>query len=664
MAFSFTRIAFYLAAATFAFAARYDLNSPGKTVRLSDPQISPNGKSIALVASKANFDDNRWEAELLLVDVTSHANRLLSARRGLTQPSWSPSGDQLGFLSTVDGKMQIFTLPLSGGEAVQITKAPSGVQHYAWSPDGSQIAFVTSDELAAKTGVERHNRSFEAADNDYLQTAQPMPAHVWVIPSAGGKPRRITSGTWSVPVTMPPGAPSSPLSWSPDGKSLVIAKTATPYSGDSNQRAIQIVDVASGHMRALTGRTKNESQPQFSPDGRHIAYWFPRDGEGKNVNEIYLSPVSGGEGRPLTRPLDQNIQRAIWMPDSKSLLVSSNAGTTVGIWIQPLDGPAQRLELGKLVPSAAFWLDAAVSDTRQIAMLASEPRHPTELYFMESPTAQPVRLTNFNKEIASLDLGKTETVEWKGPDNFTNNGVLTFPPDFSPSKKWPLVLYIHGGPSSASKESFSSRAQLLAAQGWVVFEPNYRGSDNGGNAYKAAINNDAGAGPGRDVMAGVELLKKRGYIDEKRMATSGWSYGGYMTAWLLGNYPKEWKAGIAGAPVTDWLDQYNIGDSNVARGNAFGGSPWTDERRMQAYVEQSPITYAPKIKAPTLILCNTGDYRVPITQSYKLYHALRDNGIETKFVAYPLGGHSPTDPVHMRDVDRRWVDWLKKHLGS
>jgi len=658
------RAACALLVAVPAGAARYDLNSAAKAVRLADPQIDPQGKHIALVASRANYEDNRFEAELLLVDIASRSNRLLSSRRGLTQPRWSPAGDRLSFISVTDGKPQVFLLPLSGGEAVQLTKVPKGVQHYAWSPDGTHIAFVTSDEAPVKSGVERHNHSFEAADNDYLVTSQPMPSHVWVIPTSGGKPHRLTSGTWTVPVTLPPGAPSSPLSWSPDGKSLAIAKTATPYSGDSNQRAIQILDVATGKLRAITGRGKNESQPQFSPDGKSIAYWFPRDGESKNVNEIFLSPVTGGAGRSLTTPLDQNIQRAIWMPDSKSLLVSSNSGTTVGMWIQPVDGPAQRIQLGKVVPAAAFWLDASVSGNSQIAFIGSEPKHPSELYYMEDSKAKPVRLTEFNKEIAALELGKMESIEWKGPDGFVNDGVVTYPPDFVATRKWPLVLYIHGGPRSASKEAFSARAQLLAAQGWIVFEPNYRGSDNRGNKYQAAISNDAGTGPGLDVMAGVEVLKKRGFVDEKRMAPTGWSYGGYMTTWLLGKFPNQWKAGIAGAPVTDWLDQYNIGDSNVSRGQAFGGSPYTDPKRMQAYLEQSPITYAPRIKAPTLILCNTGDYRVPISQSYKLYHALRDNGVETKFIAYPLGGHSPADPVHLRDVDRRWVEWLKTHLGS
>jgi dipeptidyl aminopeptidase/acylaminoacyl peptidase len=224
------------------------------------------------------------------------------------------------------------------------------------------------------------------------------------------------------------------------------------------------------------------------------------------------------------------------------------------------------------------------------------------------------------------------------------------------------VLYIHGGPTASSKESFSTRAQLLAAQGWLVFEPNYRGSDNLGNAYKAAIWNDAGAGPGRDVMSGVEVLKRRGIVDEARMAVSGWSYGGYMTTWLLGNYPDQWKAGVAGAAVTSIVDQYDLGDANVRRGYALGGSIYTDPARMQAAIEQSPLTYATKVKAPTLLMSNTGDYRVPITQSYRYYHTLRDNGVEVQFIGYPLPGHSPSDPAHQKDVDRRWVDWIKKYF--
>jgi dipeptidyl aminopeptidase/acylaminoacyl peptidase len=642
-----------------------DVDTPGKVVRLADPQISPDGRRVAVMVSRANFDENRYDGELTLIDVGSKMRKVLTqGRRGVTQPRWAPGGDRLAFLATVDGKAQVFILPMDAGEAQQLTKSIQGVQQYAWKPDGREIAYVTQDEPSKKDGPERHNKSFEAANNDFLVTAAPLPAHVWIIDTAGGKARRVTSGSWTLPQSLPPSSPSSPISWSPDGKSLVLVKVVSPYTGDADQRTVQILDVSTSRMQGVTGRSKNESQPVISPDGRWVAYWYPRDGQGRNVNEIMLSPISGGEGRSITRSIDRNIQRSIWMPGGKSLLVSANNRTTVGLWIQPVDGPAQKIDIGKVVPTAAFWLDASVGPKGQIVFTGSEPEHPTEVYYLESPSTKPVRLTDMNAAVAALELGKTETMEWDGPDGYRQDAVITYPPGFVSGRKYPLVLYIHGGPRSASKESFSTRAQLMAAQGWVVFEPNYRGSDNLGNAFQAAIWNDAGDGPGRDVMSGLKELIKRGFVDEKRMGVTGWSYGGYMTSWLLGNYPDSWKVAIAGAPVTDWVDQYTIGDSNVMRGQSFGGSPYSDAKRMQEFVKQSPITYAPRIKTPTLVMCLTGDYRVPITQSYKLYHAIRDNGVETKFVAYPLGGHSPTDPVHSRDVDRRWVEWLRGHLGD
>jgi dipeptidyl aminopeptidase/acylaminoacyl peptidase len=381
------------------------------------------------------------------------------------------------------------------------------------------------------------------------------------------------------------------------------------------------------------------------------------------VNEIHVGPAAGGDTGSVTRALDRNVQRAIWMPDAKSMLVSANDGTGTGLWIQPIDGKARLIDMGNVVATAPFWLDASVGPKGEIALTGSEPDRPAEVYYLPSSESKPQRLTDFNQATAALELGKTETVHWDC-DSFHMDGVVTYPPDFAPGKKYPLVLYIHGGPRSASKESFSSRAQLLAAQEWIVFEPNYRGSDNLGNSFQAAIWNDAGKGPGRDVMAGLAVLEKRGFVDSAHMAVSGWSYGGYMTTWLLGNYPNRWKAAVSGAAVTDWLDQYNYGDANVRRASGFGGSPYTDEARLQSYREQSPIYYVSKIKAPTLILSDTGDYRVPITQSFQLYHALMDNGVTTQFIAYPVSGHSPSDPVHSRDIDRRWIAWLAKYLGQ
>jgi len=643
--------------------ARFTLDTPREVVRVGNPAIAPDGRSVVITVSRANRSANRYDAELVQVDIATKEQRVLSRRRGVGSPTWSPDGSMLAFLASVDGRSQIFVLPMAGGEARQVTSSPTGIQTFSWRPDGDAFAYAALDEQPTGEGLERFNRSFEIQHNSFLETQAPMPSHLWVVPSDGGEARRLTSGSWSLPVTYPPGSPPPAPSWTPDGRTIAIERRPTAYPGDFDGNTIQLVDVATGRMRALTSRTGQEAQPQFSPDGSRIAYWYPRGGERKNNNEIVVTAATGGIGRSVTGMLDRHILTAAWMRDGQSLLLGASDGTRTGVWIQPIDGPARQLDFGNLVVASGFGsLSVSTSRDGRMAFIASTPDRPNELFWRASATSAPERLTDVNAHIAAMDLGRVETVEWDGPDGFRMNGVLTYPPGFETGRRYPLVLYIHGGPTASSKESFSTRAQLLAAQGWLVFEPNYRGSDNLGNAYKAAIWNDAGAGPGRDVMSGVEVLKRRGIVDEARMAVSGWSYGGYMTTWLLGNYPDQWKAGVAGAPVTSIVDQYDLGDANVRRGYALGGSIYTDPARMQAAIEQSPLAYANKVKAPTLLMSNTGDYRVPITQSYRFYHTLRDNGIEVQFIGYPLPGHSPTDPAHQRDVDRRWIDWIKRHF--
>ena len=224
-------------------------------------------------------------------------------------------------------------------------------------------------------------------------------------------------------------------------------------------------------------------------------------------------------------------------------------------------------------------MDAVVGPGGAMAFTGSEPDHPTELYYLDSPDPHPTlsprwgegrvrgprRLTDFNAEVAGRSLGKVETMAWKVGGGFETDGIVVYPPDFTPDKKkYPLVLLIHGGPQSASVERFDSWGQIIAAKGYIVFEPNYRGSDHRGKAYMHAIVGDWGKGPGEDVMAGLDALKKRGFIDETRIAVTGWSYGGYMTTWLIGHY-HDWKTAIAGAAVTDWRDMYDLSDGNVQR---------------------------------------------------------------------------------------------------
>src|SRR5207253_6224143 len=258
-----------------------------------------------------------------------------------------------------------------------------------------------------------------------------------------------------------------------------------------------------------------------------------------------------------------------------------------------------------------------------IAFTGSSPGRPTELYYLATPGATLRRLTDLNGEIAERQLGTVERFEWQGggPDGYREDGVLTYPPGFTKGRTYPLVLVIHGGPTAASVRGFTFLSQLLAAHDYVVFSPNYRGSDNLGNAYQHAIVNDAGDGPGRDVMAGLAVVKKRGFVDTTRIAVSGWSWGGFVTIWLTGHF-HGFRAAVAGAAATDLLDMYALSDLNVIRRHSIVGSPWVGGRE-QRYREQSPITYASRIRTPTLILHDTKDARVTVTQSDTLYHAPR-----------------------------------------
>jgi len=658
-------VAILFASSSLTQTRRIELGDFAKIVNVSDPQFSPNGKSIVFVVSRANMDDDRFDRDLVLVDIATGAQRVLTHnRKDAGSLRWSPAGDRIAFLAAVgpakEEKAQIFILPMNGGDAAKITDAPSGVEQFAWRPDGKEIAYVTADEAPNKKEIEKHLDAFEIGDNGYLETKAALPSHIWLVSSEGGQPRRLTSGSWSLPKVLPPSSPSSPISWSPDGKFLAFTKQEDPHSGDSDGRTVQILNVASGEFRKLTKHEKFEGFGTFSPDGSQLTYWYPRDGDRANENEIFVTAVSGGDGQDATRAIDRNILRAIWMPDGKSLLVGGHDGTQVGLWLLPLGGAPKKLPLGDVSPGWSFWVDAAVGPNGEIAFAGRSPNQPAELYFMPSLNDPPKRLTNFNDQIAALDLGKTERFEWQGPDKFHEDGIVVYPPGFQKGKKYPLVLIIHGGPRAATTSDFSFLPQFMAAHDFVVFEPNYRGSENLGNAYTRAIWNDAGDGPGRDVMAGIEALKKLGFVDEANIGVTGWSYGGYMTTWLIGHY-QIWKAAVAGAAVTNMFDQYNLADFNVTERYIFNGSPYVGDN-LKAYQEQSPITYAARMKTPTLILSDTGDFRVTITQSYELFHALKDNGVPTRFFAYPVSGHFPNDPVRQADVYRRWTEWMVDHL--
>lgn len=643
----------------------FTLDHLERLVGLSDTQIAPDGRAITVMVNRIDMKANKGASQLVLVDAASGAQKVLVRdRKGLAHARWSPDGRTIAFLADKDGHEQIFLLPLDGGEARALTTSPTGVQQFAWSPDGTRLAFAAEDEAPKRADEVKGEDGFEVVEDSLFVTEAPVSVHLWIT-DLEGKAVRKTSGAWSLASAPPPSPPASPLAWSPDGASIAFARQASPHTGDQEKTSVQILDVASGAIRGLTGEARLEGFPSWSPDGKTVAYWWPRDGDIVNQNEIHLVDAKGGKGRDLTRALDRCLYRSIWTPDGKALLVGGNDGARVALWLQPLEGAARRLDLGDVDPSWSFWVDVTMARNGAMAFTGRTATHPAELYVMDGPGAKPRRLTHFNDFAEGLKLGRTERLTWKGPEGQDEDGVLTYPSDYQAGKTYPLTFVIHGGPQAASGTGFSSLNQLLAGRGFLVFSPNYRGSDNAGNAYLRSIAFDMGEGPGKDAMLGLEAVKARVSVDPKRTLVSGWSYGGYMTSWLLGRYPDVWKAGMAGAAVTDTFDQYAFSDGNQGwRFTLSDKFPYDGGSGFQAAWAQSPLSHAHKVKAPTLILSMTQDYRVPPTQSFKFYRALKERGVPVKMVLWNGGGHFPGGPPQrLRQAMRLWTDWLAEHAG-
>lgn len=621
-------------------------------VDLSQPRIAPSGDHVVLVARRADYAENRYVSELVLVELASGATRVLTQDRPTVRhPRWSPDGDSLAFIAR-DGesKDQVFVMSMAGGDPLRITATKRGIHSFAWRPDGECIAFVAEKDLDESEDDAKHNKAFEVGDNSYLAQAESRRRYIWTVATDGGEPccHELSEGSVSS---------SGQISWHPGGGSIAFQWSKTPHSGtETMDQQIHSLDLESGEHHLLTrgwGYTFGWGCA-YSMKGDLLFL--------QSTDEFAFSPATvnvlrtNGNTLRLGAEIDRSLA-ATWCPDGQSVLAVAFDGAGVSAWRLSMTGEVQDIELGSVeMQHGSFSRDGA------LAFVAATPREPMELYVMASLDTDPERVTDFNHVVASRRVGKASHVAWQC-DGFDEDGVTIFPPDFDATKKHPLVLVIHGGPMGTSTLGFDGVfTRALASKGWIVFCPNYRGSINLGRDYQRAVINDAGEGPGSDVMAGIDHLKAQGFIDESRIAVSGWSYGGYMTVWLTAHY-SGWCTAVAGAAVTDWYDWYSLADMNVWAGLGLGGSPWLNDN-MENYWRQSPIAYASNIRTPTLILSNTGDARVTVTQSYKLYHALKDNEVRVQFIAYPIPGHVPGDPVHAHDVYQRWLEWIEADFES
>ena len=650
-----------------ATGARINLQDYRALIRITSPQFSPDGRQIAFLTVGSDFVHDRYDATLRVLEIANGQSRILvQGMRGLQAPRWAPGGRTIAFIAKV-GKQeaQIYTVPAMGGTPEELSDADNGVEQFSWSPDGKTIAYVMPDDSPiSKKERRRHHDLFTIHDDDYLIDKPPVPSHIWLLAVNSGKARQLTRGSTSVLEAAPPfgGGVSAPA-WSADGQWIAYTQQANADDGDSDRTRIVAVNVASGAEHPITDKLSYEYTPRFAPRGDAIAYLYIHGPGAVSDMNLFIGTPNGNATHDISGDLDRNLLPDFaWLPD-ESAVVMADSHVGVKLYVQPLHGAGHALDLGGLNA-----LGFAVSSRGALAVVADSATQAPEMYLLRTVDSRPVRLTNFNRAFNAYAFPRSVELEWRAPDGQRDDGILTYPNGYLAGKKYPLVVWDHGGPEASSSEGFDTNEigplrDLFAADGYLVFEPNYRGSDNLGNAHEHAIYRDPGTGPDSDVISGIQMLEQQGIVDESRIAAAGHSYGGYMTAWLI-SHQHFWRCAVVGDGAVDWAEEYELSAAgNLAwTRDSLGGSPW-DKDSAALYRTGSPITYAGDITTPTLILSGTDDTTVPITESFALYHALASRHVPVEFIGIPGAHHSPQDPVHRELYYRAIEKWVVKYLG-
>jgi dipeptidyl aminopeptidase/acylaminoacyl peptidase len=624
-------------------------------VAVRAPQLAPDGKSIVYVRTRSDFKRDRSDSDLMIVSVAGGTPRALTyGKFHVDSPRWSPDGTRVAYLASAEEKKppQIYVLAMNGGDSQPITHAKQGVLSFAWRPDGNALAYVAEDEPSDKKQIEQHLDAVVITDNDYLTEKTPLPAHLWSVDADGTHERRLNAGSWSV-------VKGSEPVWAPDGSRVYYQRQPDAVFAHFVAQTTYVHDMQRGTDSQLSSAV--DSEPRLSRDGRLLAVSAPRHGSLYLQNDVSVRSLSDGTEVWSTRTVDRNPHWFDFMPGDKSIAFAAADGVRNQLWMVPQSGTVSKVDLGDV----DFAPDASVGNDGAIAFVGQRPDRFGEIYYLAPGAQSPKQLTNENAWLDGYAVAKSTEIRWRIDNGMTADGVLTYPIGYTPGHKYPLVLDIHGGPVSTSTWDLSGLeggelAQVLAAKGYLVLRPNYRGSDNNGDAFLQAIVGDVTSGPGKDNLAGLDAVRGLGIVDEKRIFVSGWSGGGLQTSWLIG-HSNVWRAAVSGAAVNDWYQQALLADINENFAATFfdGVLPFSPQGRAK-YRAESPIAYAGNVRTPTLILSDTRDQRVPVSQAYTLYHALRDRGVPVQFTAFPRYGHFPTDPVGREQVLKAWIGWIER----
>ena len=608
-----------------------------------DAAISPDGKYVAYVLSRTNWEDNSNESDLYLAEVgTTKSLKLTASRKSSSAPAWSTDSKQIAFLSNREGKQQIYLIPVGGGEAMQLTDHETGVSSFEWG-DASQLYFLAGDaETSASKDRKKQYGELTVVDEEYTMS------HVWrvkITDSPKQKAERLTEGPFTV-------------------MSLVVARTGlqvaivTKKNPDLSTLGakLQILDPATKALRVLAGTRNQFGRISWSPNSKEIAYTTQGEVEGSYFANAHIEvrPVDGGAARKVSGSVDEQLILVDWT--SRGIYFLARNKTSMNAYIaNPSSDSPRELSL----PSG--WTMNSVSLTKsldKVAFIGASTNQNFEVYVTPGTSWAPQAVSNLKTQWAKFQPAKREVVSWKSKDGATIEGILLTPQNFDRSKKHPLLVIIHGGPTGidlpyVTPDSYYPAEQFVA-KGGLVLRPNYRGSSGYGAKFRALNVGNLGVGDAWDVLSGIDHLIGQGFVDGARVGSMGWSQGGYISAFLATAHADRFKALSVGAGISNWVTYYVNTDIHPFTRQYLKATPWDD---MEVYRKTSPMTYIKQAKSPVLIQHGDNDKRVPPQNAFELYQGLKDVGVPSRLVLYKGFGHGinkPKEAMHVMDENLSW----------
>jgi dipeptidyl aminopeptidase/acylaminoacyl peptidase len=643
---------------------------------ISEPQVSPEGDWVAYVVTVNDRDADEQRSALWMTswDGTQHV-QLTSPAKGAHAPRWSPDGRYLAFLATPAGAdgIQLMLLDRRGGEPRTVTSVTGEVSDYAWSPDGKRLVLVVAPD--GEEPVQGKDAESAASARDAATEKPPKPIVIDAEHFKADEEGYFTAGHEQhlylvdvesrqlTPLTSDAGLNDTSPSWSPDGRRIAYVSTRERGADMDGRCDLRVVDARTGARSTtlLHPYVPNKQQLTWSPDGTQVAFL---EGQEPRFNAymqdvLTLVPANGGQSRAITASLDRSVFSYAFVGDGGSIAISVEDDQSVyAAFVDLRSGKIARLDTGKGV------ITDLSSGHGHTAALASADTQPEEVYALEG--AQLRRLTHHNDALmAELQIGAVEELSFRSRDGTEVHGLLVKPPGYVAGRRYPTIVWIHGGPNGQDQhtlgfDEYQFRRQQLAASGFVVFGVNYRGSTGRGSAYARAIFADWGHLEVEDVLAGVDAVVASGIADPARLGIGGWSYGGILTDFTIA-HDTRFKAAMSGAGAGNQLTMYGS-DQYVLQYNAELGPPWenTDLWLKVSY----PFLHAKQIRTPTLFMGGDRDFNVPIAGGEQMYQALRTLGVPTRLVIYPGQFHSLTRPSFLKDRVDRVTEWFTRYLGT